>query len=736
MTERRARVLGKVVANNVQFDYGPERAWPVLKSDVVNVTLHEGDLVITADKATLQQAQASNIKASIANIFSRNRVLRVNSDLTGPAPHLVEFLQTGPLVRKPDSVEVNSQPQQYVTALAGDYQGQLFFELPLRSINDVVVKGQVTLSDGEIVLPSDVVASQVNGVLNFTQDTVAASDVKANFLGGEMLLNVSTVEPGKPPKVRLSGAGQASVAELTPWIGEVLASRLSGKTDWSGYVDISKEGVKVDVESALHGVDVDFPAPFAKNEDETVGFELVFNSGPQQRNNLQIAYGDDSYMHFQALSERQGNLLDTAQIVVGPGQAKRASLATQQDGNPSGINIKVTQETIDLDQWIETIATLSEIKTQAKPNRINFVDQLRGIDLKSDNLRLFNKDLQQTTISARSADGKVWPLDINGDNVSGSALLQPFAKPANYSFELKHLTWPYKAKGDAEKKLIVEEFGKLNDARDPSSWPAVDISVEQFQALGKPLGRMSMLAGPSDAQWLIRDFRLNQEGVEVIASGAWLPQESGVTATKLNLKLISDSVGTALQDLGFAGLVDDGRIEFSAGLDWLGAPSDFAFIRLNGAYHLLVKKGRFPKVNATSGRFLGLLNANSLSRRLRLDFKDVFSEGLFFDRMVSEGVIAQGDILLKSFFIYSPSVYIQANGRVGLAKEDYDMQLLVSPQLGGNLALLSALTNPAAGAVVFLAQKVFKKQFDQAVVYTYTVEGAWDDPQIQRFEDE
>ena len=56
----------------------------------------------------------------------------------------------------------------------------------------------------------------------------------------------------------------------------------------------------------------------------------------------------------------------------------------------------------------------------------------------------------------------------------------------------------------------------------------------------------------------------------------------------------------------------------------------------------------------------------------------------------------------------------------------------MSPQLGGNIAVLSALANPAAGAVVYLAQRLFKKQLNDVIRYDYTVTGSWEDPDISR----
>ena len=71
---------------------------------------------------------------------------------------------------------------------------------------------------------------------------------------------------------------------------------------------------------------------------------------------------------------------------------------------------------------------------------------------------------------------------------------------------------------------------------------------------------------------------------------------------------------------------------------------------------------------------------------------------------------------------------MQSQGRIGITEEDYDLELVVSPQLGGNIALLSAFANPAAGAVLYIAQRLFRDQLNDALRYNYTISGSWDEP--------
>jgi len=728
LNNNRASVSGKATVENVVLNYGFEREWPVFVSPKLELYLQNDTLNLSANEGELEKAKAKNVKAKITKLFSKKRLLSINSELSGSTEYLVDFLQTGPLVFRRKAAQ---KPIEYVQVEEGSYQGRLLINLPLNAVSKVKVSGELQLTDTELKVPSGLALAALNGRVEFTENSVSAENVKANLLGGDALINVSTIERGAPPSLRFSGAGKLNSENLSLWLGNGITSRFQGETNWSGYVDITKQGVKVDVESALEGVEVALPEPFAKSATETRELSIAFKSGAQLRNSLDVSIGKEIAMNFHSLTNKEGNLLDSGHIRVGK--------VKPVDSEIAGVTIDIVQKAVDVDQWIEALTAISRVPTKApinKKTKVNFVDQLRKIEINTQNLTLFSKPLGGVKATATAPDGKTWQTLVSGESMDGSLVLEPFEKPSRYTLNLQRLLWPHtpKDKNGDDRKAPPR---LVSDDRQPSSWPIVLGSVQEFSALGKSLGKMEINASPQNDKWLINDFRLSRDGVDVIASGEWQRRANeNLTETKLKLALNSRSAGAALEDLGFEELLKDGSVKFSSDLNWLGAPSDFHMSRLDGTYELSVRKGRFPKVNPKSGRLFGLLNVNNLTRRLRLDFKDVFGSGLAFDRMESSGFVVQGDLLLKSFFIYSPSVYVQANGRVGLAKEDYDMQLLVSPQLGGNIALLSALSNPAAGAVVFLAQKVFKKQFDQAIVYTYSVDGPWKEPVIERVENE
>ncbi len=271
--------------------------------------------------------------------------------------------------------------------------------------------------------------------------------------------------------------------------------------------------------------------------------------------------------------------------------------------------------------------------------------------------------------------------------------------------------------------------------------PIVSLTAEDFNALGRNLGELRFNIAPEGDVWKIKDAEVLVDGSKLSAFGEWdllsaddPSNETGKAQTRTNLSFVveADRTGRLLRYLGFDDKLDDGSARVLADTYWYGAPYDFALNRVNGDYEIKVDNGSFPSVSPAAGRIFGLLNINALSRRLRLDFNDVFQKGLAFDKLRSAGKIMNGNMELTAFNIFSPAVYVEAQGRIGLSAEDYDMKLLVSPQLGGNVVLLSALASSGAGAVVLLAQQVFQKQINNALVYEYGVTGSWDEPSIEK----
>jgi uncharacterized protein YhdP len=143
-------------------------------------------------------------------------------------------------------------------------------------------------------------------------------------------------------------------------------------------------------------------------------------------------------------------------------------------------------------------------------------------------------------------------------------------------------------------------------------------------------------------------------------------------------------------------------------------------------------------IDPGSGRLFGLLSLQTLPRRLSLDFNDLFKKGFTFDGIDGVFELDHGNAYTNSLLMNGPSARIDISGRTGLADQDYDQRVTVTPALSNTIPVASALFGPAGigvGAVFFLGQKMFKsipEHIDKFLSREYSITGGWEQPVIER----
>ena len=267
---------------------------------------------------------------------------------------------------------------------------------------------------------------------------------------------------------------------------------------------------------------------------------------------------------------------------------------------------------------------------------------------------------------------------------------------------------------------------------DPRGAPRITLRADAFRYGGIDLGALRLEAVPTPDGSRIRRLELLREQDSLTGSGEWRWRD-GQIASRYELRLQSSDLGKTVATLGLAGLLEKGTGDIEAQLSWAGGPDAFSLKRVDAQFDVNARNGLFPKLDTGAGRLFGLFNVNAVTRRLKLDFSDVFSRGYAYDRIEGRVVFADGQARSSGLLLKGPAADIQIAGRMGLDLKNNDMTLTVAPQLGGNLALATGLYGgPAAGAVVYVLQRVLKKQLAGVVRYHYAVRGSWDDPVIEK----
>jgi uncharacterized protein YhdP len=194
---------------------------------------------------------------------------------------------------------------------------------------------------------------------------------------------------------------------------------------------------------------------------------------------------------------------------------------------------------------------------------------------------------------------------------------------------------------------------------------------------------------------------------------------------------VTTEIATLLRTFGYTPNLDAKAGRFKTAVNWAPAEGGIDWEQAQGTVHLEFENGQLRAVEPGAGRVLGLMNIFALPRRLTLNFRDVVSKGLGFDKISGDFELRDGNATTQNLRVAGPSVRMDVRGRIGLAARDYDQVVTVYPDVSGGVTLGAVLLGgPIAGAVALIAQEVLNKPLNQVTQLSYRVTGSWDNPQV------
>jgi uncharacterized protein YhdP len=312
----------------------------------------------------------------------------------------------------------------------------------------------------------------------------------------------------------------------------------------------------------------------------------------------------------------------------------------------------------------------------------------------------------------------------------------PHTQPLLYA-RLARLAIP-----DASSTARIEQ---LLDAPQ-TSLPGLDIVIENFELIGKKLGRLEVIATNQRAlgqlstagshslqsEWRLQKLALINPDAALNASGVWSkPRRDERARVDLQFNWVIENSGDLLTRLGLPGTIKNGKGQLQVRVGWLGSPMGLHYPSLAGLIRFDMVQGQFLKIDPGMGRLLSVLSLQALPRRLTLDFRDVFSEGFAFDAINGDAHIKEGVLETENLQMKSVLALVSLQGSVDIAKETQNLRVLVLPDLNaGGASLLAAIINPVIGAVTYLAQWVLRRPAVAAATKAYKIEGSWRAPVV------
>lgn len=689
-------VAAKISDGSVHY----AESWP-------RVTGIEGDLLFRGQRMELNVRQAminnvrlGKVRLQIPDLIHSAEVLEIAGEAEGATSDVLDFINQSPVRGMIDGFTDGMQAQ-------GRGRLALKLTLPLRNLKNTKVSGAYQFVNNLLVVqPEFPSMEQVNGRLEFTEASVRVPNATAQFLGGPLTVSAGSQRDAAVSiqfqgKVNSDAARRAGGGEWLRYI--------RGATDWRGSLTVRNKRVDFSVDSSLQGLAVNLPAPFAKTAAETMPlrFERRFTGAQQER--MALSIGSLGSAVIQRRTENGNTRIERANVRFGEG--------TAAEPDRPGIVLAGAIKALDLDGWL---AVLGEGGPGPGVT-------LATADVRIGELEWFDRRFAALALTASQQAG-VLQLNAKGRDVEGAATWRAQGK-GRLTARLRRLTLPVRDEAPAPPSAAVAAA----DAK-PPELPALDVIIDEFQIGERALGKLELQATPQQRDWRIERLRLSNPDGTLNLDGTW---QSWLTqpATQVNVRLDVVDIGKYLTRIGYPEGVRRGTAKIEGSLVWAGSPQRIDYPSLSGNFVLDAGKGQFVKLEPGIGKLLGILSLQSLPRRISLDFRDIFTEGLAFDEIVGAVKVNKGVAGTDNLRISGPAARIVMNGQVDLVKETQSLRVKVNPQLSDSVSVAGALIGgPVAGIAAFVAQKLLKDPLDQIASYEYDVTGSWLDPQVNKVE--
>lgn len=689
--------------NDAALDFQP--GWPQVQHVDGDVLIEDSGVRIKARHGLLLDTQVSDVNVDIPHVEEgQHSHLHLDGDFAGTLGDGLRILKQAPI----GTGEIFAGWEG-----EGPLNGKIKLDIPLAHGEQPKVLVDFATHDARLkIAPPTLELSRLKGDFSFDLDKgLSGKGISLQAFGKPVTAQI--VAQGAPGQMqtRIEASGQVALKALTDWLQFDQTLPVSGELPYQLQVNLGKRDNSLNVRSSLKGLAIDLPAPFGKSAAETRDGRFSMNlQGAERR--FDAAYDELARLAYAAPADKlaQGR----GELLLGAGTAQ---LPTGQ-----GLRVRGRLQTLDLAPW------------QAQAERLGGSDpggsarqSLQSVDLSIGQLKAFGMDLNQAVVRlARS--GPAWDLRLDSREVIGNARL-PDAKGAAMAVRLQTLRLPAADPSQAQDEDGPDPLADF----DPRKVPALDLSIDKLYRGDDFYGSAAIKLRPTPRGVSADDIDLSFKGLRVDGSGGW-EGVPGATSSWYKGRLDGKNLGDVLKAWGFAPTVTSRDFRLDVDGRWPGSPAWVGLKRFSGSMDAALRSGQFVEVegSAQALRVFGLLNFNAIGRRLRLDFSDLFSKGLAYDRV--KGLLVASDgvyVTREPITVTGPSSNFELEGTLDMVRDQVNANLQVSLPVTNNLPLAALIVGaPAVGGALFLVDRLIGDRVSRFASVHYRVEGPVKEPKI------
>ncbi|MEX5556623.1 YhdP family protein [Pseudomonas rhodesiae] len=679
--------------------------WPHVSNVDGEVFVEESGVRILASKGQLLDTQVKDIYVNIPHApAGKDSHLLLTGGFAGGLGDGLKILQEAPIGTASTFAGWKGE---------GDLQGRLDLDIPLAKGTEpkIVVDFQTDKARLQLAEPT-LDLTQLKGEFRFdSAKGLSGQNISAQAF--ERPITAQIFADGKPGNIstRVIAKGQVTVKRLTDWLKITQPLPVSGDIPYQLQLDLDGADSQLMVSSNLKGVAVDLPAPFgmpaSQGRDSTFRMTL---QGAERR--YWFDYGELANFTFAAPPDKFNE--GRGELFLGDGDAVLPG--------GKGLRIRGVLSELDIDPWKKLLNQYAGNDPGGSAKQL-----LSSADFKIGKLTGLGTQFDQVSLQLDRKPA-AWAVQLDSRQAKGSVSL-PDAKGAPIAINLQYVKLPAVDPTVQADENAPDPLASI----DPKDIPALDIAIDQLFQGPDLIGAWSLKIRPTAKGLAFNSLDLGLKGMQLKGAGGW-EGAPGDSSSWYKGRLDGRNIADVLKGWGFAPTVTSEDFHLDVDGRWPGSPAWVGPKRFSGSLDAAFRKGQFVEVEggAQALRVFGLLNFNSIGRRLRLDFSDLLGKGLSYDRV--KGLLAASNgvfVTREPITMTGPSSNLELNGTLDLVADRVDAKLLVTLPVTNNLPIAALIVGaPAVGGALFLIDKLIGDRVSRFASVQYKVEGPWKDPKI------
>lgn len=688
------------------FEFDP--GWPLLTGLGADIWLENGTLLLQSKQGYLADIPVQSGVSVFLNDIMQADSLQIAIQQQVDASSANELINRSPLA---DNL---GKALQHI-GLEGIVDSKVKLDVGLKQ-HTVQASGELLFSNNSARLQApQMVLSAINGQLTFHNEQIRSDNLNVNWRDLPIKLSLAGEQRPEHYHFTLSADGQHQAAELLSALYPAAVDLAEGSGDWALQLAMQLRqdsfNYQAELAAKLDDITLTLPAPYTKTAGIPTSLAATI-SGNDDASFFAVNYADQLY--FRAELQHQSQQISRARLMLGP---------DDNELNNRDFEIDIALKELDFIPWLELISS----HVSALPETTDSImPPLRTVQGEIEQLKLTDAIALHNTRFEVTQQPDWWEMQLHGKEIASRWQFYKDWQGKGIQAELDYLRLAVKDTAETEK---VTEAEKETTADWWLHLPPVQLVCADCSMDSYHLGRVTANAVVQEGKWQLEALTANYKGNQLTLKGQWQP-DAGPGISQFSGKLFSPNFGALLTEAQLTSAIAGSRTELDFVLNWAGAPHQFQLAELNGDVKFSLAEGSLTEVSDQGARLFSLFSLDSLLRKLRLDFRDVFSKGFFYNRISGGIQLNKGVAQTSDATVDGIPGNLSIQGYADLVSRKIDYQMSFAPKVTSSLPVIIAwMVNPVTGLAALALDEVFQSA-EVISRINFTVTGTLDQPVV------